>query len=453
MFITPASLSLINLVSSLVYVFVLPAVGIAMALLFFDLRIRKDARTRPATARSKRRRAATLPVTPAESVTTAHLAPMRAERFDAIVVGVGGMGSAALHHLARRGQRVLGLERFAVPHTLGSSHGVTRIIRLAYYEDPAYVPLLRRAYELWRELEQRRRRAAPARDRLDRRRAGGLRWLAAFVRGARPAARGADRGAELGPALPRLPAAGRDGCPAPARRRLPAPGAVHRRTRRAGRGRRCRAARRTSVCSAGSRPATASGSAPRRPRTRPTGSCSALERGPRPSRGSRRDSSPPSGRCSAWFQPLEPELFDAATLPGLQPRRARGPLLRLPGLRHPRLQGRPLPPPEARSSTRTSFDRSSHSPRTRRCCAGSSSATSPPARGRRRRSRPASSRTAPTSTSSSTLTRTARRRSSPPASRATASSSARSIGEIVADLALDGATRHEIDFLRLARLG
>jgi sarcosine oxidase len=78
---------------------------------------------------------------------------MTAERFDSIVVGVGGMGSAALYQLARRGQRVLGLERFTVPHTLGSSHGVTRIIRLAYYEDPAYVPLLRRAYELWRGLE------------------------------------------------------------------------------------------------------------------------------------------------------------------------------------------------------------------------------------------------------------------------------------------------------------
>ena len=49
---------------------------------------------------------------------------MRAERFDSIVVGVGGMGSAALLHLARRGQRVLGLERFAVPHTLGSSHDI-----------------------------------------------------------------------------------------------------------------------------------------------------------------------------------------------------------------------------------------------------------------------------------------------------------------------------------------
>ena len=78
---------------------------------------------------------------------------MSRERYDAIVVGVGGMGSAALFHLARRGQRVLGLERFDVPNELGSSHGVTRIIRLAYYEHVDYVPLLRRSYELWRELE------------------------------------------------------------------------------------------------------------------------------------------------------------------------------------------------------------------------------------------------------------------------------------------------------------
>jgi sarcosine oxidase len=75
------------------------------------------------------------------------------ERYDVIVVGVGGMGSAALYHLARRGKRVLGLERFDVPHELGSSHGITRIIRLAYFEHPDYVPLMRRAYELWRELE------------------------------------------------------------------------------------------------------------------------------------------------------------------------------------------------------------------------------------------------------------------------------------------------------------
>ena len=75
------------------------------------------------------------------------------ERFDAIVVGVGAFGSAALYHLARSGRRVLGIDRFDVPNEQGSSHGVTRIIRLAYYEDPSYVPLLRRAYELWRELQ------------------------------------------------------------------------------------------------------------------------------------------------------------------------------------------------------------------------------------------------------------------------------------------------------------
>src|SRR5688572_30521054 len=63
------------------------------------------------------------------------------------------MGSAALFHLARRGLRVLGLERFDLIHEHGSSHGLTRIIRLAYWEHPTYVSLLKRAYELWRELE------------------------------------------------------------------------------------------------------------------------------------------------------------------------------------------------------------------------------------------------------------------------------------------------------------
>src|SRR5207248_8980040 len=64
------------------------------------------------------------------------------------------MGSATTFHLARRGWRVLGLERFDVIHAFGSSHGATRVIRLAYFEHPSYVPLLRRAYELWHELEQ-----------------------------------------------------------------------------------------------------------------------------------------------------------------------------------------------------------------------------------------------------------------------------------------------------------
>ncbi|HSI98993.1 MAG TPA: N-methyl-L-tryptophan oxidase [Patescibacteria group bacterium] len=75
------------------------------------------------------------------------------DRFDAIVIGLGGMGSATAYHLARRGQRVLGLEQFGALHEQGSSHGLTRIIRLAYHEHPSYVPLLRRSYELWHELE------------------------------------------------------------------------------------------------------------------------------------------------------------------------------------------------------------------------------------------------------------------------------------------------------------
>jgi sarcosine oxidase len=73
--------------------------------------------------------------------------------YDFIVIGVGGMGSATVYHLARRGHKVLGLEQYDIPHEMGSSHGITRIIRLAYYEHPSYVALLRRAYALWRELE------------------------------------------------------------------------------------------------------------------------------------------------------------------------------------------------------------------------------------------------------------------------------------------------------------
>jgi sarcosine oxidase len=74
--------------------------------------------------------------------------------FDVVVVGLGGMGSAALCHLASRGQRVLGIERFRPGHARGSSHGRSRVIRLAYFEHPAYVPLLMRAYELWDRLER-----------------------------------------------------------------------------------------------------------------------------------------------------------------------------------------------------------------------------------------------------------------------------------------------------------
>jgi sarcosine oxidase len=74
--------------------------------------------------------------------------------FDVAVCGLGAMGSAAAYHLARRGVRVVGLDRYAPGHDRGSSHGETRIIRLGYFEHPSYVPLLRHAYALWRELEK-----------------------------------------------------------------------------------------------------------------------------------------------------------------------------------------------------------------------------------------------------------------------------------------------------------
>jgi sarcosine oxidase len=77
-----------------------------------------------------------------------------AQSFDVIVLGVGGMGSAACFELARRGRRVLGLEQFPLVHARGSSHGQTRIIRTAYGEGPAYVPLAKRAFERWYALEQ-----------------------------------------------------------------------------------------------------------------------------------------------------------------------------------------------------------------------------------------------------------------------------------------------------------
>jgi sarcosine oxidase len=79
-------------------------------------------------------------------------------RYDVAVVGLGGMGAASLAHFARRGIRAVGVERFARLHENGASHGETRIIRKAYFEDPAYVPLLQRTYELWHQLEKESRR-------------------------------------------------------------------------------------------------------------------------------------------------------------------------------------------------------------------------------------------------------------------------------------------------------
>jgi sarcosine oxidase len=75
--------------------------------------------------------------------------------YDVIVLGLGGMGTATAAALVRRGRRVLGLDQFGLAHDRGSSHGHTRVIRTAYFEHPAYVPLVRRSFRLWRELERR----------------------------------------------------------------------------------------------------------------------------------------------------------------------------------------------------------------------------------------------------------------------------------------------------------
>ncbi|HEY4125938.1 MAG TPA: N-methyl-L-tryptophan oxidase [Rhizomicrobium sp.] len=75
-------------------------------------------------------------------------------RYDVIIVGLGAMGSAALHQLAKRDVRVLGIDRFAPPHEQGSSHGDTRITRLAIGEGAHYTPLVKRSHEIWREIER-----------------------------------------------------------------------------------------------------------------------------------------------------------------------------------------------------------------------------------------------------------------------------------------------------------
>lgn len=76
------------------------------------------------------------------------------DKFDSIVIGLGGMGSATLYELAAvKGYKTLGIEQFSIPHEKGSSHGLSRIIRLAYFEHPSYIPLLKRAYYLWNKLQ------------------------------------------------------------------------------------------------------------------------------------------------------------------------------------------------------------------------------------------------------------------------------------------------------------
>ncbi|HKM76650.1 MAG TPA: N-methyl-L-tryptophan oxidase [Candidatus Bathyarchaeia archaeon] len=75
------------------------------------------------------------------------------KNFDVIVIGIGGMGSATAYHLAKRGANIIALEKFQLNHLNGSSHGRTRMIRSIYFEHLSYMPLIKRAYSLWRELQ------------------------------------------------------------------------------------------------------------------------------------------------------------------------------------------------------------------------------------------------------------------------------------------------------------
>src|ERR1700743_1020442 len=83
-----------------------------------------------------------------------NLVCIRMKTFDVIVLGLGAHGSSAIYHLSKNNTKVCGIDRFKPPHTFGSSHGQSRIIRQAYHESPMYVPLVKQAYALWHELEQ-----------------------------------------------------------------------------------------------------------------------------------------------------------------------------------------------------------------------------------------------------------------------------------------------------------
>lgn len=75
------------------------------------------------------------------------------EHCEVIVIGLGAMGAATVYQLAKAGVDVVGIDRYHPPHTLGSSHGDTRITRLSVGEGAQYVPIVKRAQQLWRELE------------------------------------------------------------------------------------------------------------------------------------------------------------------------------------------------------------------------------------------------------------------------------------------------------------
>ena len=366
------------------------------------------------------------------------------------------MGSAALFHLARRGQRVLGLERFDVLARARLVARVTRIIRLAYYEH-SDVRAARCAAPTSCGASSRSEAGEQLlHDHRHRRRGGEQIIVEGVAAGRAPITTSQhevlDRRRARAGASPATGSRRSSMVVLPAGRRLPRARALHRRARRAARWPRAPSCARASACSSWEAIGRAAcACAPTAAPTRPTGSWSRAGRLDRRSvarlpparvRGER--------QVLAWLQPTRPELFAPERLPGLQPRGRRRALLRLPDPRSP-----------ASSSAATSTaaraaipTRSRASPRPTDEAPLRAFAESLLPRGRRpdhRRSRPASSTHTRTSTSSSTATRTRRRSSSPRASPGHGFKFCSVIGEIMADLALDGATRHDIELFRLDR--
>ena len=306
------------------------------------------------------------------------------------------MGSAALYHLARRGRRVLGLERFDVLHEHGSSHGLTRIIRLAYFEHPDYVPLLRRAYELWRELESE---AGEQLLRITGILEGGGPILDGVLRSCAEhdlRARGAER--RRGRAsVSRIRAARRPRRRPPTGRGLPRPGALHRRARRG------RARERSRAAGAGARPRVG-GDRERRPhshgpRKRRGGAPRSHRR--RVVRGRRAADGRlgPSGSASPRVVPADaPGALPARPHAGVQPHPRRGALLRLSRARDPGREARSLRAAGGERRPGRDLARADARRRERRCV-HSRSATCPRAPAPPSRSRRASSSSRRTSTS------------------------------------------------------
>ena len=323
--------------------------------------------------------------------------------YDVIVVGVGAMGSAACWQLARRGKRVLGVERFDVGHANGSSHGVNRIIRLAYFEHPDYVPLLRRAYAVWRETEKRLRRAAPLHHGLHRRRDRRAR-ASSRARSLRAACtissmRLLDAEA-LRHRVPRLAAAGRLPRRVPARGRLRGERARHQCPCHAGAGGWCRHPRaRDSDRLRGAwrrRPCHDGGRHLRGRAPRPVGRRVARRsRAGAPHQGCRRAAG------HRLVLAAHAAAFRARPISGRKSLERARPLLRAPAMGAAGRQDRPLPSSAARAATPTRC-RARQARATPSRCGAVSGLLLPTPTGLSCRCAPACSPTRPTSTSSST---------------------------------------------------